>query len=244
VVVTSPAQLMDYDAMGSTVALLHAVPQVMFCVKNLDGTYASANLAFAARCGKTLVVEVLGKRAFELFPSALAASYEAQDRAVIATQRSVVNQLERIARYNGDVGWFVTTKVAIRRGDEVAGVAVLSVDLHAPVAGASSSVVDKFASVIDGVRNDPGRTWKVSQLAAMADVSPRQLERRMQQLFGTTLKRFLVTSRIDHAASLLTGTRLSLIDISEQCGYYDQSQFTRQFRQHTGLSPGRYRALI
>jgi AraC-like DNA-binding protein len=218
-------------------AVFAELPHVLYCVKNVDGFYTAANISFARRCGLRTVAAVIGKRATDLFPLDLATSYEAQDRAVLSTGRRVVNHLEIITRADAEPGWFLTTKVKDEHNEP--GVVVVSIDLGAPVSQRSS--LDHLSGILTAVRDDPGRTWRVRQLAEMVGVGERQLERRMQRVLGTSVKGFLQAERIAMASRLLTTTKTPLAEIAGICGYYDQSQFSRQFRAATGLSPGRYR---
>ncbi len=40
---------------------------------------------------------------------------------------------------------------------------------------------------------------------------------------------------------MLTESRKAIIDIAFDCGYGDQSAFTRQFKTTVGMAPGAYR---
>ena len=214
---------------------------MLYCEKDGAGAYVSANQAFARRCSLRGPVEVIGRRASDLFPAELAASYEAQDRAVLSTGRSVINHLEVISRSDGQLGWFLTTKVRMANADDEQSLVVVSVDLNAPVEEDSS--LDNLSGVLTAVRSEPERAWRVGQLARMAGVGERQLERRMQRLLGCSVKSFLQSIRVERAAQLLIFSADSLAAIAEACGYYDQSQFSRQFRSAKGVTPGQYRRL-
>jgi transcriptional regulator GlxA family with amidase domain len=41
---------------------------------------------------------------------------------------------------------------------------------------------------------------------------------------------------------MLTTTDRSVADVAAACGYFDQAQMTRQFRDHVGTTPAAYRA--
>ena len=49
--------------------------------------------------------------------------------------------------------------------------------------------------------------------------------------------------RLDRACQLLVGSSLSLAEVAEASGYYDQSQLTKQFRTAKGITPRQYRNL-
>ncbi len=230
----------DHGAHNVLRTVFDGLPHALYCEKSEAGTYIAANRSFARRCGKHRVADVLGRRAGDLFPSDLAASYEAQDRAILSTGRSVINHLEIISRADGELGWFLTTKVPLV---EPAGVllVVVSLDLNAPVD--QDSALDDLSGLLTAVRAEPAQAWRVSQLAAMAEISERQLERRMQRLLGTGVKTFLQSVRLDRACQLLVGSSLSLAEVAEASGYYDQSQLSKQFRSVLGMTPREYRNL-
>jgi AraC-like DNA-binding protein len=228
--------------LSSVVALFRALPHVLFCVKRTDGSYQHANRAFAVRCGKKHESDVIGCRAVDLFPAELARSYEAQDLAVLTTGRPVSNQLELISRHDGNLGWFLTSKSPIVGPDGINAVMVISLDLNA--ASTTSDALGNLAAVVDQVRAEPARRWRVSELATLSGLGVRQLERRMQRVLGVGAKEFLQMTRVDYAARLLTSSALPLGVVADQCGYYDQSQFSREFRMQTGLAPGKYRSLL
>jgi transcriptional regulator GlxA family with amidase domain len=63
----------------------------------------------------------------------------------------------------------------------------------------------------------------------------------MRRVFQLTTSQFIRKSRIEHAAQLLTTTRRPVAEIALECGYGDQTAFTRQFRATVGLPPAAYR---
>jgi PAS domain S-box-containing protein len=227
--------------LASVVELFRALPHVLFCVKRPDGSYQHANRAFALRCGKRHEREVINRKAVDLFPGELARSYEAQDRAVLNTGRAVTNQLELISRPDGSLGWFLTSKSPISGAEGISAVMVISIDLNA--SSTKSDALGHLAAVVDRVRAEPARRWRVTELAVLSGLGVRQFERQMQRVLGSGAKQFLQTTRVEYAARLLTTGSMALALIADQCGYYDQSQFTREFRLQTGLAPGKYRSL-
>ena len=47
--------------------------------------------------------------------------------------------------------------------------------------------------------------------------------------------------RLDWAAAQLADSDVTLAQLAAEAGFVDQSHFTRAFKRHTGLTPGRYR---
>lgn len=216
--------------------LVDAIPQVMASAKGIDGRYVFVNTGFCDRVGLSSG-QILGQRVSDLFAPEMAASYAAQDAQVIATGKPLRGQLELIVRANGSLGWYVTNKSAVRSGQDIVGVAVLSIDLQAQVNSAHAGL----AQVIAAVRHDIHVGWRVAQMAEIAGLSSPQLERLCRRTLGIPPQKLLQRLRLEHAVHLITTTTMSMGDISAECGFYDQASFTRQFRSILGLTPGAYR---
>ncbi len=216
------------------------VPHVMFCVKDPEGRYLAINQAFAERAGRP-VSAVLGHTAREFFPDDLATTYEAQDARLLATGQPIRNELEMILRPDGSRGWYVTSKTRLTDGGgSVIGIVAVSYDLH------TSESVDRhhanLQAAIDVARRRFAEPLKVVDLAAAAGLSATQLERALRRVVGMSPKQLLIRTRIDEAVRRLDDTDLPLATIAGECGFYDQSSFTRQFQRAVGMTPGAYRA--
>jgi PAS domain S-box-containing protein len=92
-------------------ALLDTFPYLVW-LKDLDGRFQTVNAVFAESCGRGQVEKVLGRTDFDVWPRALAESYVADDRRVIACgQRKMV---EELIADQGVTKWFETYKSPIR----------------------------------------------------------------------------------------------------------------------------------
>lgn len=79
------------------------------------------------------------------------------------------------------------------------------------------------------------------ELASVAGVSLRQLERLFADRLGRTIDAVYLGIRIDQARLLLTQTGLSVTAVALACGFRSSSGFSRAFAAATGRSPTRYR---
>lgn len=216
------------------------VPHVMFCVKDTDGRYVAVNQAFAERAGRAAPGEVLGHTAGDLFPAELAAAYEAQDARLLSTGEAIRNELELILRPDGTPGWYVTSKTRLQgEAGTVVGICAVSYDLRSGLAA------DRHAhlqAAIDLARRHYAEPLKVADLAQAAGMTATQLERSLRRALGMSPKQLIIRIRIDEAVRRLDDTDLPLAVIAGECGFYDQSSFTRQFQRVVGMTPGAYRA--
>jgi PAS domain S-box-containing protein len=222
--------------------VLATTPNVMFCIKDTNGIYLSANQAFADRAGVRAPGDVHGKRAADLFPPELVEQYEAQDDEVMRTGHILSNELEAITRPDGSYGWFLTSKS--RWTDDAGkpiGIVIVSVDQRTPVDGAAPH--RQLASAVEIARVRFAEQLTVSEMAAAAGVSVTQLERLSKRVLGLTPKQLILRFRLEEALRLLDTSTDSIATIASACGYYDQSAFTRHFRRAVGMAPATFRTM-
>ncbi len=225
----------------AVIEAMASAPHVMFCVKNDQSRYIAANRAFAERSGRKGAGEVIGLRAGDLFPPALAERYELQDQQVLSSGEVLSNQLEVITRPDGSFGWYVSSKSLWLDPDAgTRGLISVSVDLRTPVDAAVPH--GRLVAAVDLARREFARNPTVGELAAAAEMTVSQLERTSRRILGVTPKQLVLRFRLEEALRLLSGTDLSIAEVAAQCGYYDQSAFSRQFKRVTGLPPHAYRS--
>jgi AraC-like DNA-binding protein len=82
----------------------------------------------------------------------------------------------------------------------------------------------------------------VADLADAAELTATQLERAIKRALGLSAKQLMLRFRLEEAIMRLRTTDASVAQIATECGYYDQSAFTRQFKRVVRMSPGAYRA--
>ncbi|GAA2044005.1 helix-turn-helix domain-containing protein [Agromyces tropicus] len=82
---------------------------------------------------------------------------------------------------------------------------------------------------------------RVDQLAEVADVGVRQLERMVRDQLGLTPKWLVRRYRLQESADRLAGPDApALAELAAELGYADQAHFTREFRAVIGVPPGAY----
>jgi len=58
---------------------------------------------------------------------------------------------------------------------------------------------------------------------------------------GEKLTDFVARRRMEHAAYLLTSTKLTVSAVAQSCGISDDNYFAKLFKRHTGLPPSLFR---
>ena len=71
--------------------------------------------------------------------------------------------------------------------------------------------------------------------------SPNSDAARFTRLFGQPVHRYMVARRMDEAALMLETSDDAIDRIAAQVGYETTAAFSKAFRQHYGIPPGRYR---
>jgi AraC-like DNA-binding protein len=82
---------------------------------------------------------------------------------------------------------------------------------------------------------------RVEQLATVAGLGVRRLERIIREQLGLTPKWLIRRYRLQEAAERLAAVdRPALAELAADLGYADQAHFTREFSAVVGVPPGRY----
>lgn len=224
-------------------ALFDCLNDVVFFVKNRRGEYVVVNQTLVKRCGRKHKRDLIGHRADELFPPPLGAIYREQDESVLRQGAAILNQLELHFASSGARAWCLTNKLPLRDGvGNVIGLVGISKDLQA--VNERSEEYARVAKVVQHIQKNFGEPLRVKDLAARAGLSPYQFEQRIRKIFFITAGQLVQKVRMENAVRLLRETEESIADIALNCGYSDQSAFTRQFRQTVGLAPSEYRRLF
>lgn len=82
----------------------------------------------------------------------------------------------------------------------------------------------------------------LQQAAAQLRLSPYQLSRFFKEETGMTFFDYVIDYRISKAKEWLIYTEMSIKEITERLRYASTQNFTRVFKQMTGVPPGKYRS--
>jgi AraC family transcriptional regulator len=99
----------------------------------------------------------------------------------------------------------------------------------------------QLTKVTDFIRDNLARQIRLSELAALAGLSPSQFGRAFKTSTGTTPHLWHLGARVEGAKRLLANRHNRLVDIALDLGFSEQSHFNRAFRAATGVSPGIWR---
>ncbi|WP_146458762.1 AraC family transcriptional regulator [Rubripirellula tenax] len=221
--------------------LYEYLPAVLFYAKDSDHRYIGANKRTLADVfGMESKEELLGRTDLEFQPPALAEAYHAEDRRVMEGGKIIPNQAWLVPHVRGTPSWYVSTKTPLfNPGGKVIGLA----GAMYPVATGDDQMAffQELSPVIEHMDANYTDSISMAAMAAKASLSPTQFNARFRAILRLSPTEYVLSRRIQHAQRLLTQTEKSIIDISSEVGFFDQSHFTKRFRRVTGLTPLGYR---
>lgn len=220
--------------------LFDHLPGTLFFAKNRRTQLMAGNPAFVRRCGFKDERDIIGLFDRDIFPSSLVDKYFEDDMTVIQSGKPLLGLIELFPDPKGEVEWFVTDKLPVydRTGNVIGLCGTIRSYEKQRVAiqpYLELAVVAKHLEENSALRLD------LPSLSRMAGMSERQLERKFRSTFQTTLRHYQIKMRIVKACKLLADTNRPLTDIALEVGFYDHSDFSRQFHKHMGETPTNYR---
>lgn len=223
--------------------LFDQLADLTFFIKNAKGQYIVVNQTLANRCGFQSKEDLIGRTPEDVYPNPFGQEYRQQDEKILNRGMPIINKLEIQIAPSLDLCWCLTTKVPLHGRDRsIVGIAGVSRDLK-PY-NKKSEDYGRIAKSVNYIKEHYSESLKVDELAEMADLSTYQYEQRMQKIFSLTAGQFIQKTRIEAALWQLRETENPAIHIALDCGYADQSAFSRQFKKTTGFSPVRYRDIF
>ncbi len=227
--------------------LLDCLPDVLAWVKDRQGCYLWVNRAFLVQYAldhqsgnEAVDVESLpGKTDYDLSPAFLADQFRLDDEQVLAGHR-IVNRLERVGASRGATGWNITNKIPVI---DATGAIIGTAGITRAAGSASrlEATAPGFGPALAHMRAHFHHEITNRRLASVSNMSLRAFERRFRAAFHLTPQRFLRKLRLRIASRALIDTDDTLSEIALNCGFADQSHFTREFRRQFGRTPREYR---
>ena len=85
-----------------------------------------------------------------------------------------------------------------------------------------------------------GGDLSIAHIARTLGISESGFRSLFRKAYGESPSQYRMNIRINQAKYLLESTELTMRDIAETLGFYDEAYFCRCFRRHAGVSPRKY----
>ena len=151
----------------------------------------------------------------------------------------VKNKVELITTSQGLIQWHITNKVPLFNSTgTVCGLAGITQKFEGNTNALHRSALDK---AIEYISNNYSGEIRLIDLANECGLSLSSFERNFKKSFHLTPIQYLNRYRIQEACTALSQTNTPISAIAMDCGFYDQSHFTRSFIRVLHTTPAAYR---
>ncbi len=99
-----------------------------------------------------------------------------------------------------------------------------------------SDIKNKLEGVVNYINANFTKTINLDKLSELFYISKYYLAREFKKEYGVTIIQYIISKRIVYAKQLLRFTDKPIDEISEICGFNDQSYFVKQFKRSEGVT--------
>ncbi|MEL6801573.1 MAG: AraC family transcriptional regulator [Pseudomonadota bacterium] len=137
-----------------------------------------------------------------------------------------------------------TSRLELDGWAQVIGARLLKYHSEATVRDDPSALSDRALSILyDVIEDDLDGDLSLASLAHILDLSTTRLSQGFRISTGKTVHQYVQERRVELARDLVESTDRSLAAIAFEVGFSSQSHMTAVFRDHLGVTPGKYRRL-
>ncbi len=106
---------------------------------------------------------------------------------------------------------------------------------------AAKAISGQIKSICDYISIHIREKLSLSQLAQQAGYTEYYFSHKFKNEMGCSVADYIKHEKIQQAKLLLSGTKMSIQEISEELSFGSRSYFSSSFQKETGLSPSEYR---
>ncbi|MFD0670071.1 helix-turn-helix domain-containing protein [Cohnella sp. GCM10027633] len=104
-------------------------------------------------------------------------------------------------------------------------------------AGASNGQHAIIREVLEIVDSQYAMEWDLKSLSERAYLSPARFSALFKQAVGVSPMEYVIQIRLSHAVRMLQQSDCKIVDVANECGFRNLSNFNRLFKTHIGHSP-------
>ncbi len=95
----------------------------------------------------------------------------------------------------------------------------------------------RLRHVVDYIHAHLDQDLSLSELSAIAQMSPHYFSQLFKQATGVTPHQFVIRARVERAKELLMAGKMSIAEVAKQVGFVDQSHLHRHCKKLLGITP-------
>ncbi|MCL2814078.1 MAG: AraC family transcriptional regulator [Oscillospiraceae bacterium] len=101
--------------------------------------------------------------------------------------------------------------------------------------------VDLISKAVSYVKSNYMRKLTLLEVAEYVFLSPSYFSKVFKEEMNYYFNDYLNFTRVEKSKALLLTERISLVDVAEAVGFYDQSYFNKVFKKITGVTPKKFK---
>ena len=162
---------------------------------------------------------------------------------------SILHECRKVVAHASTlIGWKISQELECRDACSRLALEGLALELLACAgrAGAETEPCNAawLRTVRDLLHESTPRIVSLHELGEIVERHPAHVARAFRQAYGVSVTSYARARRLEWATVAVASTDDPLARIALDAGFADQSHFTRSFRHHHGVTPGRYRELV
>jgi AraC-like DNA-binding protein len=218
--------------------LFDYLKDVLFWIKDRKGTFRWVNTTLLVHMGRSKRDQIIGRTDFDLFEAYLANQYQMDDAQVLRG-RPITSRVEMIV-FHHTPRWLVTSKLPLRNASGrivgTAGVATIS-------AGEGSRIwtESRLAPAMAYIKEHYHEPVSIRAMAQTCGLSMGSFHRQFRETYLCTPHTYVRELRVRMSCHALVFSRRPIAVVAAECGFSDQSHFTKEFRRIMGETPRNYR---
>ncbi|MEN9662362.1 MAG: hypothetical protein RL324_1311 [Verrucomicrobiota bacterium] len=237
-----PDLVAELRALGAVatpaIKLFDQLPDTLFWIKDSRGRFRWVNMALVLLSGRISRWDLLGATDKNFTDTSQIDQFH-HDDAKALTGEPVVGHIELVV-FNHVGRWYDTTKLPLRnlRGRIVGTIGVAVPMHHEDAATSRGAPLAMAMNYIGKHYREPLTNRKIAKVCGM---SLRVFQRQFGEAYHSTPRAYIRTLRIRMSCQALVFANRPLSTIAHECGFSDQSHYSREFRRTMGMPPRDYR---
>jgi len=225
---------------SETTELFDFLDETPMWMKDRAGYYQWVNVAFLLNFGLGARADIIGRTDFDVCGEVLAHQYRLDDERVLSGER-IISRVELVGRFDHTARWSKTSKVPLHdRHGHIVGTAGVTRPLGEHEARASTH--SPLGAAIQFVSHNLARRISNRDMAQAYGLSVRAFERHFRSAYRTSPHDYVRRIRVRKSCGELVFSGKSIAEISSECGFADQSHFTKAFQRIMRCTPSAYRS--